>query len=387
MMGSHLTADFRPDPQSFLQRLGEHWFLHSPLSEIRLRRIGPSTRLWGPQHIEECREIEQFEEHFLPLLMPLWARSLKQKRGQLPGESCLRWIFSESDLLPGLIVDIFGTTLVAQISTAPIEKLWPVLKRGLEKVFIEAGAASAAWRELRNAPVRKKEGLEIVAPADDINAELYSWNGLQWWMSPGGPQKTGAYLDQRDNHRRALGWAQRLGLKEAWDLCSFEGGFGLHLAKSAQMRVLAVDQSDEALQRARRNAEENGILPSLYQCEKKDVFLFLREAFDRQAKVPMIVLDPPSFVKGKSEKKDALRGFKELNLRALHCLEAGGLLVSCACSHHISREDYGEMLRSAAHDARRNVRILEQAGPSPDHAPVLGMPESEYLQAWFLGVD
>lgn len=386
-MASHLTADFRPSAHTVLLRLGEHWFLHSPLSEIRLRRLGPSTRLWGPQHIEECSDLEQFGEHFLPLLGPLWERSLRQKRGQLSGERCLRWIFSESDLLPGLIVDIFGTTLVAQISTAPVEKLWPLLKQALEKVFTQVVGETPSWRELRNAPVRKKEGLELVAPPTDIVAELYEWNGLKWWMSPGGPQKTGAYLDQRDNHQRALVWAQRLALKEAWDLCSFEGGFGLHLAKNAQMRVLAVDQSEEALLRARRNAEENGISSELYQCEKKDVFLFLREAFDQRARVPMIVLDPPSFVKGKSEKKDALRGFKELNLRALHCLEPGGLLVSCACSHHISREDYGEMLRSAAHDARRNVKVLEQSGPSPDHAAVLGLPESEYLQAWFLGVD
>jgi 23S rRNA (cytosine1962-C5)-methyltransferase len=311
-----------------------------------------------------------------------------RKHAALAGEKCFRWIFSESDLLPGLVVDLFDRHAVAQLQTASMEWIWPFIKETLQESFRrQQGAELESIVELRKGIKREQEGLEnATSPATTAHRTWHRWNGLEWSMAPGQGQKTGAYFDQHDNHRRAVHWASALGCQRAWDLCSFEGGFGLHLAR-AGLEVLAIDVSAPALEVARANAARNGIAEERYRTQQVDVFEFLRSRFDERARVPMIVLDPPSFSKSKNDAESALKGFKELNLRAFHGLEPKGLLISCACSHSISRHDYGEMLRSAAHDARRSVHVLEICGPSPDHAPLLGFPESEYLQAWFLEIQ
>lgn len=388
LFASQLNRKYRFPEKPCVMAVGEHWFFYSPRSEIRLRRLGPATRNWLVSDQTVVSEQAAFAALFGPKLRELLTHALQAKLRLSAPDRCFRWVFSEMDLIPGLSLDVFEETVVAQLQTAPIEEFWPTLRPLIEEVYIQLLGSEPKIIEMRNAPARKHEGLPVVADEDrePVAGRWRRWNGLEWWIKAGGPQKTGSYLDQKDNHRVTLEWAQRLGLREAWDFCSFEGGFGLHLAK-AGIKVLAVDQSEEALAVAHQNAVRNGVLPENYETLAGDVFEIARRFFDEGRRTELIVLDPPSFVKSKAQKEGALRGFKELNLRAMHCLKPGGLLVSCACSHNISREDYGRMLARAGHDARRGLKILEVRGPAADHAPLLGFPESEYLQAWFLEIQ
>ncbi len=375
--------------------LGEHWFLVSPQSEIMLRRLGPALRHWPDVGIPRSpiQGIEAFEKCFFQPLKDLFIQNFKYKSHLMSGETCFRWIFSESDLLPGLIVDRYENKFVSQILSAPVDLFWPVFRRAL--VSAAAECLSVPIEEIkiiekRDAQLRKKEGLSVEdRPLLESSPQVVSWNGLRWWMQPGASQKTGSYLDQRENHKRTLHWVKQLGLlkkdSKAWDLCSFEGGFGLHLAK-AGLQVLSVDQSEAALDAALQNMSLNDISGDLFRTHKADIFHFLKERFVSGEKVEVIVLDPPPFSRSKSELHSAMRGYKELNLRALHAIKPGGLLVTCSCSHHVGAEDFRAMLAAASHDARRIVRVLESAGPSPDHGPNLSVGESTYLQALFLSV-
>jgi 23S rRNA (cytosine1962-C5)-methyltransferase len=372
--------------------LGEHWFFFSPKSKLRYRRLGPTQRYWPTGSTEIPRKpilsLEEFELQFGPSLRALFEGSLKLRLRHLPKESeCFRWIFAENDFIPGLLVEAYGPKLIAQIQSAPVEKFWPILKR----YMVEAYQSLSSWPahkieviEQRHLPVRLLEGLEIVERDEsEVVPEVLKWNGFLWKMSPGGSQKTGSYLDQAVNHRRVAEYAKRIGAKTAWDLCSFEGGFSLHLLK-AGLHVLAVDQSEKALQTLKENVLLNQLPLENLETFHEDIFDFMKRAHTEGLKADLIVLDPPSFLKNPKDKDRALRAYKELNLRALHCLNPGGILVSCTCSHHIHPEDYRKMLKAAAHDARRSVRILEVMGPSEDHSPLLGFVESEYLQAWYL---
>lgn len=373
--------------------LGEHWFFYSPQSKLRMRRLGPSSRYWptfdsqAPRH--PILNLEDFENYFGQSLRELCEGSLKIRLRHLPPNSeCFRWIFAENDYLPGLLVEVYGNTLVAQIQSAPIEKFWPLLKQYLEEAFIKHSPflkkdSSIEWIEQRHLPVRKLEGLEIIERDQVESSVVLNWNGFKWKMSAGGSQKTGSYLDQAINHVRAADYAVRINAKSAWDLCSFEGGFSLHLLKKG-ISVLAVDQSISALNTLKENVELNGLSQDLLETRHEDIFEFIKQAHSQGLKTDFIVLDPPSFLKNPKDKERALRAYKELNLRALHCLNPGGILVSCTCSHHIYPEDYRKMLKSAAHDARKSLRILEVMGPAEDHAPLLGFVESNYLQAWYL---
>lgn len=385
----NLTADFTNSAtRSGIFPLGEHWFLCSTHSDIALRRLGPPQRLWPTgkdENREPIFETEGFERLFGSWLKAHLKERLFLKRQLLSGESCFRWIFSESDLLPGLIVDVFNHELVCQIQTEPLEVFWPVIKKYLLSVFQEALQKEPLIHELRRSKLRAKEGLVVEESAPQSGNEKWiAWNGLKWWMNPGLGQKTGAYFDQKDNHLAAVRWAKTLSLKEAWDLCCFHGGFGLHLAQQG-LNVLGVDDSAYALEIAAKNAAQNGI--SGYSTQKADVFDFLRDRFDKKIQTEMIVLDPPGVSGSKKNLPSALRGLKELNLRAMHCLKPGGLLVSCTCSHAISEELLLQVVREAAHDVRRVVKVIEKRGPSSDHAPLVGFPESEYLRAWYMMIE
>lgn len=365
-----------------------HWHVLSPLSEIRLRRFGPlEGQPKSPENAPVIESPEAFGEYFAhPLEQHLHALFLR-KRSLVGNENCFRWVFSEADALPGLVLDVFESTVVAQIQTAPMERFWPVFRAAIEGAFRRAVGPELRLIELRNAPSRRREGLEVEEiPAErKTEGQWIRWNGFEWWMNPGGPQKTGAYLDQKENHLAAAVWAKRIQARQAWDLCAFEGGFGLHLAR-AGAEVLAVDQSATALETAGRNRDRNAIPAAQFRTLEANVFDELRARHQAREKVDFIVLDPPSFVRSRKDKANAMRGLKELNLRALHCLRPGGILVTCTCSHHVSPSDLGELVHDAALDGKRRVKILEEKGPSPDHAPLDGFPESRYLSALYLEV-
>jgi 23S rRNA (cytosine1962-C5)-methyltransferase len=197
-------------------------------------------------------------------------------------------------------------------------------------------------------------------------------NGVRFHYDAREGQKTGAFLDQRENYAAAAHYGQG----EALDVFCYQGGFALHLAPSCS-RVSGVDSSRPALEVADRNAELNG---RDIEWVEANAFDLLRDYADAGRRYDTIVLDPPSFAKSKSNLETALRGYKELNLRALKMLRPGGILVSCCCSYHVSPAQYLDVVRDSALDVHRNLRIVENRGQAKDHPILLGVPETEYLK-------
>ena len=197
-------------------------------------------------------------------------------------------------------------------------------------------------------------------------------------------QKTGAFLDQRENYAAAARYARG----EALDVCTYQGGFALHLARVCS-RVTGIDVSRAALEVAERNLAENRAALGAAEVDwvEADAFALLRDWSDAGAVYDTIVVDPPAFAKTKRAVEGALRGYRELNLRALKMLRPGGRLMTCSCSHHVSLGEFMETLRAAAGDARRRVRLLEVRGAAADHPVVLNIPETEYLKCVVLEAE
>ncbi len=215
------------------------------------------------------------------------------------------------------------------------------------------------------------------AEAQPLLATQFRINGLAFGYDAGSGQKTGAFLDQRLNYAAAARHAHG----EALDVCTYQGGFALHMAQTCR-RVTGVDASRAALEGAERNLEANRdrLQGSEVDWVEANAFDLLREWSDSGAQYDTIVLDPPAFAKSKRAAEGALRGYKELNLRALKMLRPGGVLVTCSCSHHVSGAEFTAVVAAAAGDAGRRVRLLERRGAAPDHPVVLTIPETEYLK-------
>jgi 23S rRNA (cytosine1962-C5)-methyltransferase len=232
------------------------------------------------------------------------------------------------------------------------------------------------------------------APADT----QFRLNGLTFHYDANSGQKTGAFLDQRANYAAAAAWAQRLGAArldaKSWaqggralDVCCYQGGFALHLAEVCA-QVMGIDASRASLEVAERNLAANRArLSGQVEWVEGDAFKILRDWSDAGESFDAIVLDPPAFAKSHRAVEGALRGYKEMNLRALKMLRPGGLLVSCSCSHHVSWADLEASVASAATDAHRRVRLLERRGAALDHPVVLNLPETEYLKCLVLEVE
>jgi len=370
--------------------LGDHWWMCSPESFIKLRRLGPVLPGWMKNSkFNYIHNADQFHAYFGKWLIQHLQKTLENKIAALkiPSEEhlCLRWIFSENDLIPGLIVDVFNDTVVAQLNAAPIEVFWYQIRLALQLAYKNIFNRSCEVIELRNSGVRKNEGLDIIPVETTAEPKLIKWNHFSWLMTPGSSQKTGAYFDQRINHTEAALFAQKLSAKSAWDLCSYQGGFTLHLLKQG-LTVTAVDQSASAIATLKENVSLNNLPTENLHTATEDVFKWLEVKKAQSEMVDLIVLDPPSFVKQRKEIASALRGYKELNTAALSLINPGGGLVSCVCSHHISEKDYEQVLKESAQIAKRKIQIEKMLGPSADHAPAPAFKEGRYLQAWYLEV-
>ncbi|HEX8713163.1 MAG TPA: class I SAM-dependent methyltransferase, partial [Terracidiphilus sp.] len=224
--------------------------------------------------------------------------------------------------------------------------------------------------------------------ADAIRATQFRLNGLDFYYDADAGQKTGAFLDQRMNYAAARAWARGLGATgRALDVFCYQGGFALHLAHVCRA-VTGVDASRASLEVAEKNLEANrGRIAADVDWVGADAFDLLRDWSDAGERFDTIVLDPPAFAKTKHAVQSALRGYKELNLRALRMLRPGGLLVTCSCSHHVGWSDLEAAVASAAADAPRRVRLLERRGAAPDHPVVLNLPETEYLKCLVLQAE
>jgi 23S rRNA (cytosine1962-C5)-methyltransferase len=309
-----------------------------------------------------------------------------------------RLCFSEADELPSLVADKYGELVILQFLARSL--LAPGVSDTCVRVLREELAPRAIF-ERPDPRIRELEGLPAPSPdplwldplwcADSARPAVstqFHLNGLAFHYDVNTGQKTGAFLDQRTNYAAAREWAQRLKvLARALDVCCYQGGFALHLAEVCR-QVTGIDASRASLEVAERNFEANrSRLPAEVDWIEADAFDILREWSQSGEVCDVIVLDPPAFAKSRRAVEGALRGYKELNLRALKMLRPGGLLVTCSCSHHVGWADFEAVVSAAAADASRRVRLLERRGAAPDHPVVLNLPETEYLKCLVLEVE
>ena len=303
-----------------------------------------------------------------------WRRKVRAAaaRRQIPPDTnAYRVVYSEGDLLPSLIVDRYDDVLVLQTLSQGTD----AAKAMLTEILIEEFAPRAVI-ERNDARVRSLEGLPLVAGTVYGNApeELeIRQHGMRFVVAPSGGQKTGSFLDQRENRIAARNAAHGRGL----DCFTFNGAFALHLASVCD-DVIGIDISEEATTAARRNAELNQL--SNVEFREANVFDTLREMEAAGERFDTIVLDPPAFAKNRGSLKSAMRGYKEINLRALKLLNPGGVLVTCTCSYHVSEELFLAIIADAAIDSRRRLQIVEKRIQATDHPVLVGMPETYYLK-------
>jgi len=294
--------------------------------------------------------------------------------------NAFRVVFAEADLLPGLIVDRFASLLVVQFLTLGMERRKGDIVEALEALLHPGGIY-----ERSDVEVRKKEGLEECAGwiLPGMNPEvIIKENGLAFFVDVARGQKTGYFLDQRENRlslRRYVQGARVL------DCFSYTGGFAIHAAAFGAREVLGLDISESAVALARENACLNR-LEDRVRFEVADVFEALRELLRKGERFDLVILDPPAFVKGKEALEGALRGYKDINLLAMKLLVPSGILVTCSCSYHLSEELFLEVLQKASQDAGRRLQILERRGQAQDHPVLVGYPESWYLKCFILRV-
>jgi 23S rRNA (cytosine1962-C5)-methyltransferase len=284
-----------------------------------------------------------------------------------------RLVWSESDGLPGLIVDRYGDCLVLQTLTTAMDQRKTLLTEVLVSLL-----APAAVIERNDAPIRRAEGLELTTGL--LHGEApgkieIEFGGLFFAVDLLHGQKTGFYLDQIENYQRVAAVAHG---RRVLDCFSNQGAFALACARQGAASVLGV----EAVATARGNVERNALAGIEWQ--EANVFDFLPAEERRGAQYDLIILDPPSFTKSKSQLGDALRGYKEIHLRALKLLSQDGLLATFCCSHHVSATEFREMLIDASVDARRAVRQIGRFTQAADHPVVPTLPETEYLQGYLL---
>jgi 23S rRNA (cytosine1962-C5)-methyltransferase len=345
-----------------------------------VRVTDPRGKLLGTAHYSSTSEItlrmlsetgEPIDKQFF--LRRLSAAIRHRERVVHDSDAC-RLAHSEGDLLPGLIVDRYGPYLVMQTLNQGMDRARDTIAHCLTELL-----APAAIVARNDAQVRKLESLplETVVLSGEIPERVpIVMNALRLEADLLRGQKTGVYLDQRENYLAA----RRHARGRVLDCFTSAGGFALHVAGKAES-VEAVDSSESALALAESNARANSI--ANVQFRKADVFEFL-SGLDRR--YSMIVLDPPAFAKSRKAVADAARGYKEINLRALRLLDAGGILVTCSCSHHMSEAALLEIVAEAALDAGKTLRVLERRTQAADHPILLTVPETLYLKCLILEV-
>ena len=286
--------------------------------------------------------------------------------------SC-RLIFSESDFLPGLIVDKFSDVLVIQSMSLGIERQKDVIVNALIDLVHPRGIY-----ERSDVPVRRLEGMPqttgLLYGEVPERVEMVE-NGILFNVDVINGQKTGYFLDQKENRLEVMKLSNGASVLDCF---CHNGSFALHAAKGGAKEVLGVDISEEALEVARKNAEMNGL--NNVRFEAHNCFDHLRELTESKAKYDIVILDPPAFTKTRAQVESALRGYKEINLRGLKLTRDGGYLVSCSCSQHVSTDQFVNMINIAARDAKKRVRLVELRSQGHDHPVLPASDETRYLK-------
>jgi 23S rRNA (cytosine1962-C5)-methyltransferase len=360
--------------------------LYSPISQIALRLVSRELITQAQWLTQLAQRLSTAIHRRLPLLDK--------------NTNACRLVFSEADNLPGIIADKYANIVIVQLLAKGLDN--PETRAVCVKVLSEELASPKAPITIWERPdprIRELEGLSTPAAtplftsksAEAISSTQFRLNGLSFHFDVNSGQKTGAFLDQRQNYLAAATWAKTLGLKKALDVCTYQGGFALHLAQVCE-HVTGIDASRSSLEVAERNLESNRKeIKAEVDWVEADAFEILRAWSEvkgsETSEWDVVVLDPPAFAKSKRAVEGALRGYKELNLRALHMIRPGGLLITCSCSHHVSWTDLEGAVASAAIDAHRRVTLLERRGAAQDHPVLLNLPETEYLKCLICQVN
>jgi 23S rRNA (cytosine1962-C5)-methyltransferase len=316
---------------------------------------------------------------FPALLRQRIASAIAYRESVVRDTNAYRVIFSEGDFLPGLIVDRYNDIVSLQI-----------LNQAMDANLVRETVISELTKQLKPASVVERvdprvRELETLPPrasgllCGDRTRTTFTMNGVQFHYDALAGQKTGAFLDQRENYAAAAQYSHG----EALDVFCYQGGFALHFAPRCS-QVTGVDSSRPALEVAEQNADLNH---REIEWIEGNAFDLLKDYASSGRRYDTIILDPPPFAKSKRDLDSALRGYKELNLRALKMLRPDGVLVSCSCSYHVSQAAFLEMLTAAASDAHRTVRLVEVRGQSRDHPVLLNLPETAYLKCVILTVN
>lgn len=290
-----------------------------------------------------------------------------------------RLVWSEADGLPGVVADQFDDTVVLQLQTLAMDKRAALIG---DLVAELAGAREVIFRNDSN--LRRLEGLPMETHTRSGQAWAPRWaaiDGFDYWLDLQNGQKTGFYLDQRLQHPAVAKYAAG---KRVLDAFCNQGSFALHAARAGAVCVLGLDSANDAVSQAQKNAARNGVQAEF---ESANVFDWFTAQRDTAPAWDLIVLDPPPFAKSKSALENALRGYKELNLRAMKALAPGGVLATYTCSHHMHDVELRQVLAQAANDAKRRVHVIEWCHQPPDHPVLATMPESEYLRGYILRVE
>jgi 23S rRNA (cytosine1962-C5)-methyltransferase len=307
-------------------------------------------------------------------------RTALSLRDRLYPKPYYRLVYGESDGLPGLVIDRYGSACVVQIGTAGMEELKPQIKAALSQVL---GCEAVLFKN--DSSAREMEGLpsyvETATGNFDQPATVIE-DGLQFHAPLAQGQKTGWFFDQAAN-RRALSKYVRKGAR-VLDVFSYVGAWGVRAAHAGAREVTCVDSSAAALELAAANAERNGLKIA---ARKGDAFEVLEDLVKQGARFDIVVIDPPAFAKRKKDLPKALAAYKRLNQLAIQALASDGILVSCSCSFHVSAEDLQEAIAKAARGADKHVQILEMGGQAPDHPVHPAIPETRYLKAYFCRVN
>ncbi|MEX0332512.1 MAG: class I SAM-dependent rRNA methyltransferase [Puniceicoccaceae bacterium] len=322
-------------------------------SQILWRRYNKDKEAWGPE---------------------FWAKALERANHNREEEPFRRLVWSEADDLPGLVVDQFGDVLVVQALTKAIDLALKELLPLLQEQY--------SPREIlvrNDAPSRRREGLELESytvsgkPLPAFWAEIYN---VHYHLDLDKAQKTGFYLDQRQEHFKVATFASGWRVLDAF--CN-QGAFAINCALAGAREVIAIDSSAEAIEQGRKNAAKNDVS---VEFREENVFDYFTA--NREERFDLVILDPPSFAPNRRSVKGALKGYKELHVRAFRSLNAGGILATYCCSHHVSRSLFREVIEQAAADTRSKVQVLYETGQPMDHPVLLNFPESEYLKGFIL---
>lgn len=370
--------------------------LYSEASEIALRIVSRQPGVGRAEYLNQMKARVEAAIRLREAIVPEafsrpGAGAVAGASSTTPGSrdadgktNACRLVFSEADDLPGIVVDRYSELVVVQLLTqgtaqADVRATLSAVLAEQRWVTTVVERADARAREIERLAAPPAAPLFMRAGCQATTQTVFKINGVRFHFDAEAGQKTGAFLDQRLNYASAARWAGTVTAGRALDVCTYQGGFALHLARVCR-RVTGVDASRAALEVADRNLVLNTGTAGKVDWIEADAFDLLRDYAAAGEQYDTVVLDPPAFAKSRRAVEGAIRGYKELNLRAMKMLSDGGILVTCSCSHQVEMEEFTAMTRAAAADAGRRVQVLEMRGAAPDHPAVLTLPETSYLK-------